>query len=67
MMTVAMKRAVQWLADRGGSGAVDHYGRVLAAGEVSTHIDAATWLRLVAKGVIRETGGRFILSEKGLK
>ncbi len=64
MMTVAMKRAVQWLADHGGSGVVDHHGRVLAAGEASSHIDAATWLRLIAKGIIRETGGRFALVER---
>lgn len=61
MMTAAMKRAERWLSDRGGSGILDRYGRMVARGEVATQYDASTWLRLVATGHVQASGGRFIL------
>lgn len=52
--TDAQKRAMKWLSDRGGSGVLDRYGRVMAAGEVASHIHPTTWLRLMT---MSEVGG----------
>ena len=57
-MTEAMRRAVQWLKERGGSGVIDRHGRVLAAGEVASHIAAETWLRLVGESLVSGSLGR---------
>ena len=62
-MTDTMRRAIAWLRARGGSGVVDRYGRVLAAGEVATHIDSATWLRLAIEGVLKFEERRLKLSD----
>ena len=59
-----LQRAMDWLTERGGSGVVDCYGRVLAGGEVATHIDSTTWLRLVSKGALWGEGGRVTLAAK---
>lgn len=58
--TVAMRKAEVWLRDRGGSGLIDRYGRLVAAGEVAT-FDASTWLRLVAAGKLAGNEGRIRL------
>jgi hypothetical protein len=54
----AMLTAWNWLMERGGSGVVDHYGRVMASGEVATGTSAETWLRLVAAGMLTGEHGR---------
>lgn len=52
VLTDAMKKALNWLNERGGSGVIDKYGRLLAGGEIATSIDNATWLRLVEAGFL---------------
>ena len=56
-LSKAQDRALKWLQERGGTGTVDRYGRVLAAGETCP-TDPATWLRLVAVGRIEGWGSR---------
>lgn len=46
-MSKAMRHAEEWLRERGGTGIIDRYGRVVASGEAAGQFDAATWLRLV--------------------
>lgn len=58
-----MARALKWLAERGGSGVVDRYGRLLARGEVSSSICPSTWLRLVADGQLKGYGDFIYLAE----
>lgn len=56
--TKAMEKALRWLKDRGGTGVIDRYGKVLAAGETSQGIAPETWLRLVANGDVVGAFGR---------
>lgn len=66
-MTEAQKRALVWLYERGGSGVIDRYGRVLAAGEVAKQFDGSTWLRLIASGHMRGKNHRLILTTVGMR
>ena len=50
--TKAMIRALIWLREHGGVGDFNRYGRVSAAGETASHIDASTWLRLILAGYV---------------
>ena len=56
-LSKAQERALTWLTERGGSGTLDRYGRVLAAGETCS-FHPTTWLRLVAVGRIEGWGSR---------
>lgn len=60
-----MSRAVQWLADHGGSGVQDRYGHVVAGGETARHIPALTWCRCVFSGclIVPEGAGRIFTVE----
>ncbi len=60
-LTKAQVRAVKWLQERGGSGVLDRYGRLVAAGEVATSVHPTTWLRLVAGGMLSGQNGRLRL------
>ena len=44
----AQERALFWLHDAGGSGVIDRYGNIVAAGQAAKWADAGTWLRLIA-------------------
>ena len=57
-LTKAQIRAVKWLNERGGSGVLDRYGRLVAGGEVASSVHPTTWLRLVAAGIIQGREGR---------
>ena len=57
-MTDAMKRALEWLNKRGGSGVLDRHGWLVAAGEAATQFAPETWLRLVADGLVQGRDGR---------
>ena len=57
-LTKAQERAIKWLEERGGSGVLDRYGRLVAGGEVASQFHPTTWLRLVAGGALRGGSGR---------
>ena len=61
-LSKAQERALKWLEERGGSGAVDRWGRVLAAGE-TCKTTPETWLRLVAAGRVEGFAGRLRILE----
>lgn len=46
-MTPAQIHALTWLADHGGRGTLDRYGKICAAGSAKSRHDAQTWLRLL--------------------
>ncbi len=60
-LTKSQERAIEWLKERGGSGILDRYGRLVAGGEVASQFHPTTWLRLVAVGAVRGEGGRLNL------
>ena len=60
-LTKAQERAIEWLKERGGTGILDRYGRLVAGGEVATQFHPTTWLRLVAVGAMWGEGGRLNL------
>lgn len=62
-ITEPMRTAYAWLVERGGSGVLDRYGRMLAAGERAARFDSSTWLRLVACGALRGSGGRLCVAD----
>ena len=64
-LTDAMRRAYDWLKQRGQQGVIDRYGRVVAGGEVATQFDSSTWLRLVSRGHLIGEGGRVWLTIRG--
>lgn len=53
-LTKPQDKAVTWLKEHGGKGAIDSYGRALAAGEI--YPATPTWLRLMTFGWIEEDG-----------
>lgn len=63
-LTKAQQKALRWLSEQGGSGVIGQYGKVLAAGEVSSAAPE-TWLRLCAYGLVRGVGGRLIVTGSG--
>lgn len=69
-MNKAQTRALEFLAERGGSGIIDKYGRILAQGETEDGrggFATATWLRLIAREYIGGAGGRIFITENGRK
>ena len=62
-MTDAQQRAFNWLNERGGTGMLDRYGRVLAMGEISPSTPV-TWLRLVGLGKLQIVGARLTIIER---
>jgi hypothetical protein len=66
-LTPAQQMALNWLAERGGEGVIDRYGRIIAKGDVYRGEHGATWLRLVALRFLIGTGhaGRLALSDDG--
>lgn len=54
-LTKEQQKWLDWLRERGGSGYLDRFGRLVAAGETSPQGATVCWLNLVAKGLI--TGG----------
>lgn len=64
-MTDAQVYALRWLHDHGGSGLIDKYGRVVAAGEFFPKGPTMTWLRLVAAALIEGMEDHLVLTRKG--
>lgn len=65
ILTDAQLKRLQWLNNQGGSGFLDQYGRIVAAGE-PVHQGAATaWLNLIVKGLIEAKNERFVITESG--
>jgi hypothetical protein len=62
-MDRAMDRAVDWLKDRGGSGVLDKFGKVLARGDSAITVDAVTWIRCVFCGRLKVEHGRIYVPE----
>lgn len=56
LMTEDQEKWLNWLRNRGGSGYVDRWGRVVAGGEVAAQGAATAWLKLIAQG--RIVGGK---------
>lgn len=54
-LTDAMQRAMKWLREHGGEGAIDKRGSIIAAGERSA-FDSVTWLRLMSLGELEPAG-----------
>ena len=50
--TKTMIRALIWLREHDGVGVLNRFGRVSAAGETASHIDASTWLKLILAGYV---------------
>jgi hypothetical protein len=51
------RRALGWLAQRGGEGVIDQHGRVVAQGEKFSSAESAqVWLRLVTTGHVEGAG-----------
>ncbi len=63
-LTPSQVRALRWLADHGGSGVIDQYGRVVASGEIAK-FDGSTWLRLASINFIDGGDARLSLSDAG--
>lgn len=64
-LSAAQHQAVKRLAEAGGEGVIDRYGRMIGAGEVLKN-DASTWLRLVTYGVVAPAApNRIALTELG--
>jgi hypothetical protein len=68
-MTSAQREALKWLRERGGDGAFDSYGVVLAQGETAP-VMRSTWNKLAAAGHVQfynpsgKGRGRIRLTEK---
>lgn len=62
-MERSMDKAVQWLTDRGGSGVMDRFGRVLAMGDAAINVDGVTWLRCIFSGRLGVESGRIFVPE----
>lgn len=62
VLTPEQAFALKWLFQRGGSGIVDRYGRLIAAGEVFPKGPSAVWMRLLAVGYLMGSDGRIGLT-----
>lgn len=60
--TEAGMHHLHWLAERGGSGVLDRYNRVVAGGDVSPVGTQPAWLRLFAQGMLETRDGRITLT-----
>lgn len=62
------RSALAWLAQRGGEGVVDRYGRIVAQGQLYGGNGASSvWLRLFCAGYLRPAGeARLGLSQEGI-
>ena len=61
-LSPGQKRALAWLAERGGSGVLDRYGTLVAQGE-KCPAAPQTWLRLFLSGHAKAVDGRIVLVE----
>ena len=66
-LTDAQSKNLNWLVDRGGSGYLDRYSRLVAGGEVAAHGSWPSWMHLMAKGLISGGEGRITVTEYGMR
>ena len=66
-MTDGQEKWLKWLHERGGSGYVDQYGRVVAGGEQSPQGAMVAWLKLVAAGYISGGQDRVQITHEGVE
>lgn len=64
-LTDAQLEKLRWLNERGGSGVLDRYGRMVAAGEAGHPAWQQSWLNLVAKGLLSGGNDRLTITEAG--
>lgn len=64
-LTDAQFRNLKWLYDKGGSGYIDRYGRVVAGGDVAPQGAYVAWLRMISEGLIAGDNGRIEVTPKG--
>jgi hypothetical protein len=56
---------LRWLAERGGSGYLDRYGRVNAQGENAPRAAWPAWMNLVAAGLLAGGDQRLTITDYG--
>lgn len=64
-LTPDQKKWLRWLDERGGTGYVDRYGRIVASGEVSAQGASVAWLNLFCKGMISGSQDRLAITCDG--
>jgi hypothetical protein len=64
-LTEQQLRRLVWLADNGGDGYLDSYGRVCAQGQTCHQGAFPAWLGLFAKGYLIGSDGRIRLTDMG--
>ena len=64
-LTDAQLRNLNWLADNGGSGVVDRYGRVVAGGDCAPQGAYVAWLKMIAAGLVSGGDDRLTITDKG--
>lgn len=62
-LTVDQKKWLDWIRERGGSGVLDRYGRLMAGGERTPQGAQISLLFLVAKGYLRGHENRLYLND----
>lgn len=64
-LTEAQHEKLAWLHQRGGSGYLDKFGRLVAGGEYLPQGCWPAWLNLVANGLISGADGRLTITDYG--
>lgn len=64
-LTEAQNEKLAWLHERGGSGYLDRYGRMVAGGDVGHPAWQQSWLNLVAHGMVAGGEGRLTVTDYG--
>ncbi len=62
-LTDKQAKWLNWLKERGGSGYLDAYGRVVAGGEVSPQGAMVCWMKMIAGGYVRGGDDRLSVVE----
>lgn len=63
--TADQQRHLRWLIEKGGSGYIDRYGRVVAGGEVRNQGTFVSWLKLLSYGHIAGSNDRIFVTDLG--
>lgn len=66
-LTKAQNRNLRWLAERGGSGYLDKFGRVVAGGETASQGSWISWLHLIVNGLVAGGEQRIYVTEYGMR
>jgi hypothetical protein len=63
-LTPDQRKWALWLRERGGSGYLDRYGRLIAGGEQSPQGAQISWLFLLARGYLTGGDERISITDK---